>query len=146
MRKLLFIIVLFFSTSVLADTHENFNSRLAEIYFCETLINTAIVPHQNVDKKSIIANKEDQFESINFVNEKFSFKLNKDFIIFNKEKNNQFNKLEVPITNFSPMIFMFTAQGPFVNITFNKGHFFYTANLGHPYGTRNSYAKCESFE
>ena len=137
MRKLFFIIVLFFSTSVLAD--------LAEVYFCETSEYSAIIPDKNVDVMKLIADPEDKYSLVEFNGGNFSFKISEDKIIFNKNKKNFFKGSELTILEIYPDIFHIKARDNYGVLSFDNGHFFYTANFGVG-GTRNIYAQCESFE
>ena len=67
MRKLLFIIILFFSTSAFAE--------LAEVYFCEQIKNVGIVAKKFPPPGIFEVKPEDQFRFEEFLNLKFSFKI-----------------------------------------------------------------------
>jgi hypothetical protein len=136
MRKLIFIIVLFFSTSAFAE--------LAEVYFCEQIKNVGIVAEKEPPPGIFEVKPEDQFRFEEFLNLKFSFKVTKEKIIFNKDRDNIFKNMELPIINDYSQISSFDAADKSTYVSFSKGHLFFTANFGIR-GTALIYAKCESF-
>ena len=140
MRKLLFIIVLFFSTSVFAE--------LAEVYFCEQISNVGVVAEEEPFPDMFTVKPEDKFRFEKFLNLKFSFKVTEEEIIFNKDRDNIFKNFVMDIINDYSEISSFNAVGKFRPSTsylmFRRGHFFYTANYG-TLGAVLIYAKCESF-